>query len=107
MAKRRRKEGPAAKRHRAFVRAHRIHYDDLLIFQGGKCPLCGTTPTEERRLDMDHNHVRMEMRGLLCSRCNRALGMLGGETDQAIEQAIIYLERIRALRKEVRSNGKR
>jgi len=91
VAKRRRKEGPAAKRHRAFVRAHRIHYDDLLIFQGGKCPLCGTTPTEERRLDMDHNHVRMEMRGLLCSRCNR-FGVQDWMTPEWARALAEYLE---------------
>jgi recombination endonuclease VII len=69
--KKRRREGPAAKRHRAFVRAHRIHYDALLEFQGGICAICKQAPVEDRRFDMDHNHRTMTMRGLLCSRCNR------------------------------------
>ena len=87
----RRKEGPAAKRHRAFVRAHRIHYDDLLSLQGGRCALCGAEPEEGRRLDMDHNHRTMSMRGLLCSRCNR-FGVQDWMTAEWAQALAVYLE---------------
>ena len=84
----------------------------MLYLQDDRCFICRRT-YQLKYMTLDHDHaleregLGFHARGVLCSRCNRALGMLGGETDQAIEQAIIYLERIRALRKEVRSNGKR
>lgn len=40
--------------------------------QGGVCALCNRPP-KRRRLDIDHDHTRLVVRGLLCVRCNRAL----------------------------------
>jgi hypothetical protein len=48
-------------------------YDEMLEDQGGGCALCGRPPSPTRRLDLDHDHRRMVIRGLLCWRCNRAL----------------------------------
>lgn len=49
-------------------------YETMLARQGGTCaiPLCTNTP-KTRRFDHDHNHRTRQRRGLLCSRCNRAL----------------------------------
>lgn len=41
----------------------------LLAHQYGGCALCG----KECRLDLDHDHRSMLVRGLLCRDCNRAL----------------------------------
>ncbi len=41
--------------------------------QGGGCAICGRAPSPTRRLDMDHDHQTMRVRGLLCVRCNRAI----------------------------------
>lgn len=90
MAKRRR-SGPKTRQHRAFVRAHRLHYEDLLELQGGKCALCGALPLPGRRLDMDHDHRTMNMRGLLCSRCNR-FGVRDWMTAEWCRAAADYLE---------------
>lgn len=54
-------------------------YNQILEAQGGVCAGCGGV---ERRaatgnLAVDHNHETGEVRGLLCSNCNRALGLLG------------------------------
>lgn len=70
---RRRKAGPRTKAHRALLDAHRHEYDELLLWQGGGCAICGRAPSESRRLDLDHDHKEMVVRGLLCVRCNRAL----------------------------------
>jgi hypothetical protein len=59
-------------KHRAFVRANRDRYDELLELQGGVCAICGAKPGT-RRLHIDHDHKTMELRGLLCHRCNRYL----------------------------------
>jgi len=69
---------PRAKRtsrkaqHAKLLRDNRKHYEALLELQGGGCAICGRKP-KNRRLDMDHDHHTMEVRGLLCVRCNRAL----------------------------------
>jgi hypothetical protein len=49
----------------------------LMLFleeQDGKCPLCAVA-IGIMGSAIDHNHSTGEFRGLLCSQCNRALGM--------------------------------
>lgn len=47
-------------------------YHERLAAQGGGCAICGAQP-KTRRLDCDHDHATMDLRGLLSHRCNRAL----------------------------------
>ena len=47
-------------------------YDALLAKQDGVCPICGK-PSEET-LCVDHCHATGTIRGLLCRKCNIALG---------------------------------
>ena len=47
-------------------------YAELLARQGGGCAICGATP-KTRRLHTDRDHRTLQVRGLLCMRCNRAL----------------------------------
>ena len=50
-------------------------YDLLYITQGGRCAICGTHQTElKRKLSVDHDHKKGEVRGLLCTQCNQGLG---------------------------------
>ena len=58
-------------KHERFVRSF-AGYDELLELQDGHCALCPATP-KTRRLNIDHDHLTMQVRGLLCHRCNRAL----------------------------------
>lgn len=69
--KRRRRSYP--KKHKDFLNIHRHKYEAILKLQGGKCALCPRRPSLNRRLDLDHHHGDMRIRGLLCWRCNRAL----------------------------------
>jgi hypothetical protein len=70
-------------------------YDALFAEQGGMCAIC-TKPESARRikgtrpLSVDHNHLTGQIRGLLCSNCNRALGLFGEDTD-IMKRAIYYL----------------
>lgn len=57
----------------AFLAPFRPYYDRFLEKQGGVCGVCGRPPSPNRKLDMDHDHHGMYVRGLLCHRCNRAL----------------------------------
>lgn len=59
-------------KHRKFIRDVRGQYDALAQTQGGVCAICGRPPGT-RKLDIDHDHKTMRLRGLLCHRCNRYL----------------------------------
>lgn len=50
-------------------------YDAMLAKQNGVCAIC-KFPPKRRRLAVDHNHKTGKVRGLLCWRCNYALGVL-------------------------------
>jgi hypothetical protein len=50
-------------------------YDNILESQGGGCAICGMKP-KERRLHIDPNHSTNLIRGILCGKCNKAIGLL-------------------------------
>ncbi len=68
-------------------------YDTMLDAQGGVCAICSgeNTRTAHRRLAVDHNHTTNIKRGLLCDRCNRALGWFMDDPD-LLAVARAYLE---------------
>lgn len=55
-------------------------YERLFEAQGGLCAICRQSETIKtgagalRRLAVDHDHATDRVRGLLCYRCNSALG---------------------------------
>lgn len=54
-------------------------YEDRLLSQEGRCPICGLSASETKgrnpgRLNVDHDHETMVIRGLLCGPCNLILG---------------------------------
>jgi hypothetical protein len=49
-------------------------YDEMLAAQGGGCAICGRPPRDDISLHVDHCHDSSDVRGLLCFRCNNALG---------------------------------
>lgn len=53
-----------------------------------KCELCGTT----EQLHIDHNHETGEIRGVLCTNCNRGLGHLK-DSPVLLRKAAEYLEK--------------
>lgn len=57
------------------------------------CPICGSEFTKERKSQrcFDHCHSTGKFRGVICIRCNTALGMMNDNT-QALRNAITYLE---------------
>lgn len=50
-------------------------YVALLAETDGCCAVCGRTD----HLCVDHDHETGEIRGILCRRCNSALGLLGDD----------------------------
>jgi len=72
-------------------------YKKLLDSQKGSCSICKTNnPSHKRKASnyfcVDHCHATGKVRGLLCSTCNTALGLLGDSKNNLIE-AINYLNR--------------
>jgi hypothetical protein len=51
-------------------------YDALKEKQEGKCAICGCVP---KKLCVDHDHQSGKVRGLLCNKCNVALGQLNDD----------------------------
>lgn len=70
-------------------------YQEMLADQGGVCAICGTDDPKGKSgtwFVVDHDHASGEVRGLLCNRCNRAIGMLAEDHD-VLMSAIEYLKK--------------
>lgn len=70
-------------------------YNLILAAQDGVCAICRQPESVVRRgqqlaLSVDHNHLTNEIRGLLCSGCNRSLGMMK-ENIEYLERMIDYI----------------
>lgn len=62
---------------------------------GGRCGICGgaESPTQwGNRMVIDHNHATGELRGLLCSLCNTAIGLFADDPARLLAAAE-YLKR--------------
>lgn len=83
-------------------------YDQKLEEQGGVCAICkqketrrsrpvtqaGVRSLKVTRLSVDHDHDTGELRGLLCQRCNIAIGHLMDDLEY-LKNAIAYIEKYR------------
>lgn len=68
-------------------------YDELLVLQDNKCAICLTDASQfKKRLAVDHCHKTNVVRGLLCSDCNRGIGLLK-DSAELVARAANYLER--------------
>ena len=66
-------------------------YDEMIIEQDSKCKLCDTDFSNMKtQPHIDHCHSSNQVRGLLCSNCNTALGLFKDNTD-TLRKAIKYL----------------
>lgn len=65
-------------------------YDAKLAEQGGVCAVCGKAPSARRRLAVDHDHKTGEVRGLLCTQCNQALGLLK-DSHRVVKSLLKYI----------------
>ena len=56
------------------------------------CDICGSPPPFNRKLDIDHCHVTGRVRGALCNRCNRMIGLVELQRPH-LAKALAYLNR--------------
>jgi hypothetical protein len=75
------------------------HYEQLMREQNGKCAVCSGDERgidhrtgKPRALAVDHCHATGTIRGLLCSDCNRCIGM-AKEDVRILSRMISYLAR--------------
>lgn len=68
-------------------------FNKMYHLQNGKCATCNKScPISSRNgLYVDHNHSTGKIRKLLCSNCNRVLGLIN-ENKATLENMIKYLE---------------
>ena len=89
---------------RAAARARRLRilygltpedFDAMLAAQGARCAICpATEPGGSGTWAVDHCHETGRVRGILCHRCNRAIGRLGDDPAR-LRDAAAYLLRHR------------
>jgi hypothetical protein len=76
-------------------------YADLLEKQNGLCAICGENRNPvhkngtEWSLCVDHNHDTGKVRGLLCGKCNTAIGMMDDRLDLVLKAADYLMQQER------------
>lgn len=74
-------------------------YEKMLAAQGGGCAICHRTDKvidghlgTPKMFPVDHDHKTGRMRGILCDRCNRGIGLLQ-DSVELIKSALKYLQK--------------
>jgi hypothetical protein len=65
-------------------------YQKLVVIQGNRCLIC--EEKSDKRLYVDHDHKTGKVRGLLCNRCNAAIGLMKDDSWR-LARAIMYLSK--------------
>ena len=70
-------------------------YEDILASQGGVCAICRGACNSGRAMALDHDHETGMIRGVLCHKCNRGIGLLRDDPN-LLRAAANYLEASRS-----------
>lgn len=70
-------------------------YDEMLKRQGGGCAICRATTEDwrangSRSLPVDHDHKTGKVRGVLCGKCNKGIGLFRDDPT-LLQAAVAYL----------------
>jgi uncharacterized protein YbaR (Trm112 family) len=92
-ANRRKNRDPFVAKKSELKRLYGITFEDyieMLVEQDQVCAICKEECKTRKMLSVDHDHQSGKVRGLLCNRCNRAIGMMKDDI-VILENAIQYL----------------
>lgn len=67
-------------------------YREMVSSQNNSCQICKSEFSSSRDAHIDHSHETKMVRGILCQRCNQALGLFQ-EDPVRIRNAIDYLRK--------------
>lgn len=97
-----RKKRLAAGKERHYIKNYGITRDEFLKMRekAGGCEVCGDTNTV-----LDHCHDSAQIRGVLCNRCNQALGSMR-DNPSLIRSLAEYMDKHLSKKKE-HTNGNR
>jgi hypothetical protein len=74
-----------------------ITWDEYQEFVSAKtCEVCGDAGDSLGRLSLDHDHETGQLRGVLCTKCNLALGCVNDDPER-LHALALYLERKRTV----------
>jgi hypothetical protein len=100
--KKRRDADPDKVKHKSLLRTFNLaltDYNKMLAEQNNVCAICGKDEVvcfrksnKTMSLAVDHDHKTGKIRGLLCKKCNTAIGMFYDNID-LLTSAIKYLEK--------------
>jgi hypothetical protein len=76
-----------AKEHEEWVKTRNA----ILKDQKNKCAICDVFFEPHKRVNLDHSHSTGKIRGVLCTQCNHALGLVKDNVT-ILKAAIAYLE---------------
>lgn len=85
--------------YRAYGKGITVNEVRHLLLVQKECEVCGFKFKDESKVTkghIDHDHDTGEVRGILCNRCNRAIGMFSDDSD-VMRKAADYLDRCRDL----------
>jgi hypothetical protein len=88
------RRNPKSQRPRHLRRRYDIEiaeYKALAEAQGNACAICRTVAEDTWNMQVDHCHVTGKVRGLLCHKCNKGIGLLGDDPTR-VAAALRYLE---------------
>lgn len=100
-AKKHSRENPLQGRSTKLMKTFGITHQDYLDLKGSDaCFICKQECKTGRHLAIDHDHIRGHIRGLLCSNCNRGLGMFQDDFE-LLQRATNYLKNYSEILQEV------
>lgn len=81
-----------------------VHFNQMLYDQNNKCKICEREFKDSLDTHLDHDHVTLKNRAILCRGCNTGIGAFG-EDIMRLSSAILYLAKHQGLLEEMDNNA--
>lgn len=68
-----------------------VDFNRILLEQNNRCKICNTDNFGKKGPSVDHDHTTGKVRGILCGRCNKAIGLMD-DSPNKLRLAAEYLD---------------